>query len=106
MTIRQLESRCWTAPGLDDERKEHFTGNAAALKAIKEARERGEVADSSPLLLESCCWVIECDGECGQLIDEEDEGYIHHCESRAEAEDSMRAWKWGYVGELVFCVSD
>jgi len=102
MTIRQLEAPCWSVPGLDDERNPHFENEAAAVKA---ARAEGCAA----AYVHRCaarCWVIECDGQGGLFLDEEDEGWIYHCKSRAEAEETMRACKWVQAGDLVYCAGD
>jgi hypothetical protein len=77
--------------------------------ALREARENG-VADKAAKVRqeEDRCWVIQCDGDCEQHIDEEDECYISHCETRAAAEETMAAWRWSYLAdsELVYCETD
>ena len=131
MTVRQLPHRCWVIrpelPGEDGDR--HYDSRADALDAIREARRddadwwawrkpfrsrltalhqlwaRCRPGRPKPRQIPAPCWVIQCNG-CDQLIDEEDEGYIAHCDSRRDAEDTMAAWEWAYHGDLVFCPAD
>jgi len=52
--------------------------------------------------------VVQCDGECEYVIDEEDEGYTVHHKSRTEAEETVADYEWAYSadGRLVFCGDD
>ena len=50
---------------------------------------------------------VQCDGECETVLDEEDEGYIFHHDSRAEAEQTAAGYHWASDGDgRVFCEED
>jgi hypothetical protein len=111
MPISQLAAPCWvTDPDLPANGEErHYDGKADAKRAIREARKNGHAVPATTIrLLESPCWVIRCDGECDALIDEYDEGYIVHSETRAAAELLMRNCGWAYLGDtdVVCCEPD
>lgn len=113
MTIHQLKDRCWELrPPLDDERERHYDTEAEAQDDLKEARDEagdtGSHPGAKPVQLDAPCWLVRCDGDCEQAIDEEDECYIVHCESRVAAEELAATWKWVYSsdGRMVFCESD
>ena len=107
MTIRQLKNPCWVLrPSLDDERNPHYETKAEALGALSEARDDGEPAiKSDAVQLAERCWVAQCSGECEQVIDEEDECWVIHCDTCKAAEDLARSWNWVYSpdGRSVFC---
>ena len=134
MTIHQLETPCWViAPRLPREDHDpHYDTRAEALTAIREAwdedREHrlGLVSAAlekawwrevrfrlsrlrpgapGPRRHDDRCWVVQDDGDCGQVIDEEDEGCIVHCDSRRAAEDLARSWGWAYSadGRSAYC---
>lgn len=130
MTVYRLPYRCWTVvPELPREDGDpHYDTRAEALAAIREAWDEGrdwtfddrlrgwwrEVQfrlgrlrprAPRPRQRPARCWLIQCDG-CDEHIDEEDEGYIAHCDSRLDAEETMATWRWAYVGDLVFCETD
>lgn len=130
MTVYRLPQPCWTAdPELFREHEErHYDTRAEALAAIREAwdedrdwafpgrlrawlREfrwrlsRCRPGAPRPRQMAACCWLIRCDG-CEEHVDEQDEGYIAHCTSRQDAEETMAAWEWVYAGDLVFCPED
>lgn len=109
MTIHQLKDRCWELrPPADDERCPHFDSEAAALDALKD--DRGDdpeaYAATKPVRLDAPCWMVQCDGECETVLDEEGEGYVFHHDSRTEAEETMACYDFRYVGDLVFCEED
>jgi hypothetical protein len=134
MTIHELKAPCWAvSPPLPrDDGDPHYDTRDEALAAIREAwdedreRVRGLVATAlerawwrefrfrlsrwrpgapRPRPLPACCWVVQDDGDCGQVIDEEDEGYAVHCASRRAAEDLARSYEWAYSadGRFVYC---
>ena len=110
MTIHQLKDPCWELhpplPGYD--RECHYDTKAEARKALREALDEdiGVNPATRPRQLPGRCWVIQCDGECEQHIDEEDECYISHCETPALAGEVVAAWRWKTTGDLVFCETD
>lgn len=110
MTIHQLRERCWELqPPTDDERSPHYGTEAAALEALKEDREDHGTpyADTRPVQLAAPCWLVQCDGECEMVLDEEDEGYVFHHDSRAEAEKTMTPYHWAFGADgRVFCEAD
>jgi len=111
MSIRQLDACCWelSNPGGEDDRQ-HFDSNARADAEVADLRKENPQSRASVALLPSRCWVVQCDGDCGQVIDEFDEGYICHHLTAAEAEKTARAWEWvlvpGPLGESVYCPED
>jgi hypothetical protein len=58
-----------------------------------------------PRQLAARCWLIQCDG-CEQHIDDWDEGYTAHCESRTAAEETLAAYEFVCLDDLVFCPED
>lgn len=109
MTIHKMQDRCWVIepepPGEDWHR--HYDTRAEARTALREALDEG-YADpkAAPKQLDDRCWLIRCDGDCDEHIDEAEEGFISHCESRQLAEEMMAAYRWAYHGDLVFCETD
>ena len=66
------------------------------------------ILEQFPLIgrqLEERCWVVESDGECGQVLDEEDEGWVIHHDSAKGAHETAAAWEWKYSadGRFVYC---
>ena len=109
MTIHQLPGRCWELqPPTDEERYPHFDTEAEALADLKEDRENHEqaYADTKPVQLDAPCWVVQCDGECETVLDEEGEGWTFHHDSRADAETTAAAYDFRHVGDSVFCDED
>jgi hypothetical protein len=111
MTVHRLKSPCWLlSPSLPSDDGWHHEDEAAARKAVREYQEENPAdkftAAAKPL--SEPCWVVQCDGECGQAIDQEGEGYVFHHTSRADAEESVRQWRFAYLGdsELVYCETD
>ena len=94
MSIRQLDYRCWelSNPGTEEDR-EHFPDKSRADAAVARMARDDPESKASASLLASPCWVAECD-DCGQVIDEEGEGYTVHRLSRAEAEETAGNWEW------------
>lgn len=113
MTIRQLAFTCWELNDpRDDERKPHFGDQVQADLELSAILEEDPEAEASVRQLESPCWLAQCDGACGTVIDEEDEGVVHHA-TYAGAEETVRAWNWVTVpglfaaqGDLVYCPED
>lgn len=107
MSIYQLEEPCWelTDPA-DDERTPHFEDRAGADAALTALLAKAKDTKASIRLLEHRCWVVQCDGEDGYILDEEDEGYVYHHESIADALDSVAAYEWRRIGDSVFCPAD
>lgn len=112
MSIHQLSFCCWVLenPGHDDDTR-HFKDAGGADAALARAREESPGAKASVRLLPSPCWLVQCDGECEYVIDEEDEGIIFHHDTRAEASETVRLWEWALVpgtlgGELAYCPED
>ena len=110
MTIHQLKERCWELqPPTDDERSPHYGTELEARQALKEDRENDEqpYAETRPVQLDAPCWAVQCDGECGTVLDEEDEGYIFHHDSCAEAERTAAGYHFASDDDgRVFCEED
>ena len=114
MTIHQLKDRCWELqPPLDDDRNPHYDNEAAALDALDEARDEAGDKDhlpdpaTKPVQLASPCWLVQCDGECETVIDEEGEGYTFHHDSAADAGQTVVGYRWAFAGDgRVFCEDD
>jgi hypothetical protein len=113
--IRQLDHRCWHLdPPPEDERDPHYDNRHDADDALRDLREERGPDPLDLAALESChakqldapCWVVQCDGECETTLDAEDEGYVYHHGSLAEAEDTVKAYRWKYAGGRVFCEED
>lgn len=112
MSIYQETFRCWVLnTGIDpsdhaDDDTRHFDTEADARDAYGE--------DAPVLQLPAPCWLVQCDGECEQIIDQEDEAYIIHHASRAEAEETARAYEWALAPDdtlsavtvLAYCPED
>lgn len=108
MTIHQLPEPCWELrPPTDEERHPHYDTRADALRALKNDRENdGEpYPDTKPVQLGDRCWVIQSDGECEQVLDEEDEGWVVHHDSAKAARATAAAWGWTYSadGRFIYC---
>ena len=109
MTIRQLKTPCWVlepAVPYDDERSPHYEDQAECLKVVADALEERSI-DVAPEArkLDGRCWVVQSDGECEQVLDEEDEGWVFHHDSREDAERTAASWGWTYSadGRSVYC---
>lgn len=110
MTIHQLAFTCWemTNPGGGEDQR-HFDDQVQADIALAEILAGNPESKASVHLLDAPCWVIESDGECGQLLDEEDEGYVFHHATQAAAEETAAAWGWvlkpspHFAGWLAYC---
>lgn len=133
--IRQLKEPCWEiTPRLPSEDHDpHYDTRAEALAAIRETwdEDRNDHLGLTGVALERpwwrefrfrlsrlrpgaprprelpACWVVQCDGDCEQVIDEEECWTVHHG-SRREAEETVASWQWTYSGDgrSVFCPDD
>lgn len=109
MTIYQLKERCWELqPPLDDEHRPHYDTEAEAREALDEATDEAGDADpaTKPVQLAAPCWLVRCDGDCNEHIDEDGECYTYHHDSRADAEQTTSGHDFRRVGDLVFCQDD
>lgn len=108
MAIHQLKSPCWELQDPADDLTPHFDNAVSALARLAELKEDDPGTRATVAGLDCRCWLVQCDGECEQLIDEEDEGYIVHCESLQAAGELAKAWSWAYSadGRLIFCEAD
>ena len=108
MTIHQLPDRCWELQPPTDDDHPHYDTEADALRALAEDREDDERrhADTKPVQFAAPCWVVQCDGECELVLDEEGEGYTFHHDSRADAQTTAAAYDFRHVADSVFCAED
>jgi hypothetical protein len=133
MTIHQLPAPCWViTPRLPrDDDDPHYDTRAVALAAIRESwdedrdwcfddrlrvrwREflyrlsRLRPAAPRPRQSPARCWAVQCDGECGYVLDDEDEGHTFHHDTAAEARKTVASYEWVYSpdGRFVFCEDD
>jgi hypothetical protein len=111
MSIRQLPSCCYvfTDPAEDGER--HYPDLQDASGALIEARKGNPETAAAVTRLGYRCWVVQCDGECEQTLDEYDEGVVYHHESPDEAAATAALFKFrleaGPSGEtLAWCEED
>ncbi len=106
MTIHQLKDPCWVLrhPNGDTE---HYAGRAPAEAEVFRLREDDPDPDVTIIHRTTRCWVVECDGECETVLDTEDEGYVFHHDSRAEAEHTVVGYDWALDDDgRVFCEED
>jgi len=131
MTIHQLREPCWALqPKLPREDGDpHYGTRRKALAAIREAwdEDRDWTFDDQlrvrwrefrfrlsrlrpgaprPRQVPGRCWIVQCDGECEIVLDDEDEGCVFHHGTRAAAERTMANYDFVYAGDLVFCEDD
>jgi hypothetical protein len=132
MTVHQLPAPCWViTPRLPrDDGDPHYDDRAKALAVIHQAWDEDDWTPDAwwtkrlpgfrfrlsrlrlgvprPRLLGTRCWAVQCDGECGTVIDEDDEGYVIHHKLPADAAETVAACEWVYSadGRLVFCADD
>jgi hypothetical protein len=110
MTIHQLANPCWEFSPLpsDAERYGHYGTRADAVTAIREAKKDDDCFNpaTKPVQLGTACWVVQCDGACETVLDTEDEGWVFHHLTRAEAEETVAAYRWRPAGLLMFCEED
>ena len=99
MSIRQFDFRCWelSDPADDEHDKRHFETAAEVNSELADIREGNPDTKATAREMDAPCWVVEDDGECGQMIDQEDEGYVVHSATLAKAEELARAWGWVLV---------
>jgi len=128
MTVHHLPMPCWViSPRLPREDTDpHYDTRGDALKAIREAwdedhwkpvplrawwREvqwwvsRLRLDAPRPRRIPVRCWIVQDDGGCEQVLDEEDEGYIVHHASRQEAVKTAAEYGWTHSadGRFVYC---
>jgi hypothetical protein len=111
MSIRQLPSCCYafTDPAEDGER--HYPDLQDASAELIEARKGNPETTAAVTRLDYRCWVVQCDGECEQTLDEEDEGIVYHHDSPEAAGKTAGVFKFrlapGPSGEtLAYCETD
>jgi hypothetical protein len=111
MSIHQLPACCYvfTDPAEDGER--HYPDQQDADADLLEARKANPATAAAITRLESRCWVASCDGDCGQTLDEEDEGIVYHHGSPDDAAATAALFKFrleaGPSGEtLDYCPED
>src|ERR1700679_1327917 len=111
MSIRQLPSACYvfTDPAEDEER--HYPDLQDAAAALLEARKANPETKAGTAHLGYRCWVVSCDGDCEQTLDEHDEGIVYHHGPPAEAAATAALFKFrleiGPAGEtLAYCEGD
>jgi len=110
MSIRQYDGRCWELRPFpaDAERYGHYTSREDAMTAIREAKRDDDYFDpkTRPVLMDAPCWIVQCDGECEYILDEEDEGWVFHHLTRAAAMETAAVYGFRLVGDRVFCEDD
>jgi hypothetical protein len=111
MSIRQLPSCCYvfTDPAEDGER--HYPDLQDATAAQLKARKANPATTAAVTPLVSRCWVVSCDGDCEQTLDEHNEGVVYHHGSPDEAVATAALFKFrlqvGPLGEtLAYCEGD
>jgi hypothetical protein len=111
--FNQLATPCWVldpegGPGGGGEDCRHWPTEAEALKDIKETYppEDYPAGSVTAVIRPEPCWIITCDGECGEEP-EGDEYASIHCATRTEAEQVADAYDWKVTKDgLVFCDTD
>lgn len=111
MSVHQLPGPCWVLTGTGDDGDgdgRHFGDEAEAKADLATIRE--DNPDTATVIMQAAapCWLVQCDGDCEQVLDREDEGVIYHHPSRGEAEDTVRVFKWARSadGRFVYCPAD
>jgi hypothetical protein len=111
VSIRQLPACChvFTDPAEDEER--HYADLQDASAALIEARKDNPETKAGTAHLDYRCWVVQCDGECEETLDEEGECTVYHHESIKEAEKTAAGHGYrlatGPLGEtLAYCDED
>jgi hypothetical protein len=111
--FNQLASPCWVldpegGPGGDGEDCQHWPAEAEALKYMKKTYPPEDYPPGSVAVVirPGPCWIITCDGECGE--EPEDDEYAHiHCATRTEAEQVADAYDWKVTKDgRAFCEDD
>jgi hypothetical protein len=107
MAIERLAQPCWVLDpegGSSGEEHSHWPDEASARKDLDEDGDRDPKV--TVRLLPAPCWTVTCDGECGVTIDEEEE-YIFHYPSSAEAESDAADMDWLTTTDgRLFCAED
>jgi hypothetical protein len=85
MSIRQLPTCCYVFTDAAEGEERHYPELEKAAADLIEARKDNPETKATTAHLDSRCWVVECDGECEQVLDEEGEGVVYHHESFEEA---------------------
>lgn len=100
--------RCWIIDRLPGAAEPHFKTKAAAVADLRLLRKHDEdrAADAVARQLDAPCWTIRCDGECGYVLDEDEDGLVHFL-SADEALRTVRDWEWRLIDhEHVLCPDD
>jgi hypothetical protein len=86
----------------------HHDDRKSVVATIRQAKRDSDFLDpaTKPRQLDAPCWVVQCDGECETVLDTEDEGYVFHHLTRADAAETVAAYEWRYAGTMVFCEDD
>jgi hypothetical protein len=107
VAIERLAQPCWVLDpegGSSGEEHSHWP-DEAGIRGHLEADD-----DRDPKVtirrLPTPCWTVTCDGECEVTIDEEEE-YVFHYGSRAEAESDAADMGWLTTDDgRLFCLDD
>jgi hypothetical protein len=95
MPASQLPGRCWqtAVKGARDIGDLGHYPTADAARGDHPDRDEGEPAPPVEQL-PAPCWVVTCNGPCAETLLDEDEGWLLHMGSRAEAELAALGEGW------------
>ena len=112
MPFSQLATPCWMLSPRGGPGGEDFGHSATEAEALKDLKDNYPPEDYSDVKLTvAClpapCWVIHCDGECGDRPEDDEYGFNIHCETRKEAEEFAGSCDWIVADDgRVFCQDD
>lgn len=106
MTVRQLDYRCWVVRDPACDRQPHVRDAADAADTLAEIKRDDPDSVASIHQETAPCWVAQCDGDCGECIDEQEDGLLHYA-TRAETGPDIRALEWAETADgRLFCPDD
>lgn len=110
MPVEQLAQPCWYTryPGGEHYQNDcHYETQAVAERAAEKITEEQPGAVIEQSQWDGRCWVVTCDGECGDQPEDDDSGRNVHCESRLDAEKFAESCGWIVTRDgQVFCGDD
>lgn len=109
MTAKHLPAPCWYAKypgGEDHDNLVHYLTAEDAGKVAADAMKDDPLVPVEVGRWPGPCLMAECDGDCGEQMEDEDEGWLLHFADWKELLASADAWGWTVDGDRIWCEDD
>ena len=112
MPFSQMAAPCWVLSPEGGPGGEDYGHSATQAEAVKDLEDNYPPEDYPPgtvtvVARDAPCWIVTCDGVCGERPEDDEYGFNIHCATRVEAELFAGSCGWVITKDGgVFCADD